>query len=174
MARKTKDIRIPATSGPDSPPSRDAGKTFRITEMPAAQAEKWAIRALMAVSSSGLDIPPDVIRLGMGALVAVGFKGLLTMRFEEAEPLLDEMLDCVEIVPDAKNPLLTRPVDDEDIEDVRTRLLLRSEVWELHTGFSPAAFLSRLGKAASPTPDTQDTPTSPKSSETASPAAKPA
>ena len=164
MARKTKLITIPRSEG-----NRDSGKTFLITEMSAAQSEKWALRALGAIANSGLDIPPDVMRLGMGALVAVGFKGLLTMQFDEAEPLLDEMMDCIVIVPDPKNPAVVRPVDDEDIEDVTTRLALRSEVFELHTGFSPADFLSKLGKSAIQTPDTPDTPTSPKPSEMPSP-----
>jgi len=159
MARKTKTLRIPIADG-----NRDGGKTFLITEMSAAQSEKWAVRALGAVANSGLDIPADVLAMGMGALVAVGFRGLLTMGFDEAEPLLDEMMDCVVIVPDPKNPSVVRPVDDEDIEEVTTRLVLRSEVWELHTGFSPAAFLSKLGTAATQTPDTSDTPTSRKRS----------
>lgn len=165
MARKTKTIVIPRSEG-----NRDSGKTFLITEMSAAQSEKWALRALGAIANSGMEIPEDVMRLGMGALVAVGFKGLLTMQFDEAEPLLDEMMDCIVIVPDPKNPAVVRPVDDEDIEDVTTRLSLRSEVFELHTGFSPAGFLSKLGKSATRTPDTQDLPTSPKPSEAPSPA----
>lgn len=169
MARKTKTVRIQAEAG-----NRDAGKTFLITEMSAGQAETWAIRALSAVAQSGLDIPPDVMRMGMGALVAVGFKGLITMSFVEAAPLLDEMMGCVQIVPDPKNPHVVRPVDDEDIEEVTTRLVLRSEVWELHTGFSPAAFLSKLGTAATTTPDTSDSPTSAKPSAIVSPADAPA
>lgn len=165
MARKTKTIRIPQSEG-----NRDSGKTFLITEMSAAQAEKWALRALGAIANSGMEIPPDVTRLGMAALVAVGFKGLLTMQFDEAEPLLDEMMDCIVIVPDPKRPEVVRPVDDEDIEDVTTRLTLRSEVFELHTGFSPAGFLSTLGKSATQTPDMPGTPTSLNQSETPLPA----
>lgn len=168
MARKTKTVRIPAGD------SRDAGKTFLLTEMSAADAEKWAIRALGAISNSGLDIPPEFTQMGMGALVSIGFRGLMTMQFGEAEPLLDEMMECVQIIPDPKRPEVVRPADDEDIEEVQTRLLLRSEVFEIHTGFSPAGFLSKLGKAATKTPDTSDTPTSPKPSETSSPAAGPA
>lgn len=170
MARKTKTIRIPA-----DPPSRDAGKTFLITEMSAMQSEKWAIRSLGAIANSGMDIPTEVIQMGMGAMVAVGFKGLLTMAFDDAEPLLDEMMACIQIVPDPKNAHVVRPVDDEDIEDVTTRLMLRSEVFELHTGFSPAAFLSKLGKtAANQIPDTLVSPTSPKPSGTPLPAVGPA
>lgn len=165
MARKTKLITIPRAEN-----NRDSGKTFLITEMSAAQSEKWALRALGAIANSGMEIPEDVVRLGMGALVAVGFKGLLTMQFDDAEPLLDEMMDCIVIVPDVKNPNVVRPVDDEDIEDVTTRLTLRSEVFELHTGFSPAAFLSKLGTAATQTPDISDSSTSPNQSETPSPA----
>lgn len=165
MARKTKLITIPQAEG-----NRDSGKTFLLTEMSAAQAEKWALRALGAIANSGLDIPPDVMQLGMGALVAVGFKGLLTMQFDEAEPLLDEMMGCVVIVPNPKEPNVVRPVDDEDIEDVTTRLMLRSEVFDLHTGFSPAGFLSKLGKSAKQTPDISDSSMSPKPSETPLPA----
>lgn len=163
MARKTKTITIPRAEG-----NRDSGKTFLLTEMSAASSEKWALRALGAIANSGMEIPPDVTRLGMAALVAVGFKGLLTMRFEEAEPLLDEMMDCVVIVPDPKRPEVQRPVDDEDIEDVTTRLTLRSEVFELHTGFSPAGFLSTFGKSAILTPDMSGSSTSPKPSEASS------
>lgn len=159
MARKTKIIRIPADSG------RDGGKTFLLTEMSAAEAEKWAIRAVSAIANGGLDIPPDVIQMGMSALVAIGFRGLLTMGFGDAEPLLDEMMDCVQIVPDPKKPDIVRPADDEDIEEVTTRLMLRSEVFELHTGFSPAGFLSQLGTSAIQTPVTSGSPTSPKPSD---------
>jgi hypothetical protein len=165
MARKTKTITIPQAEG-----NRDSGKTFLLTEMSAAQSEKWALRALGAIANSGMEIPPDVMRLGMGTLVAVGFKGLLTMQFDDAEPLLDEMMQCVVIVPDPKNPNIVRPVDDEDIEDIATRLMLRSEVFELHTGFSPAGFLSKFGKSAKSTPDISDSSTSPNPSETPSPA----
>ncbi len=165
MARKTKTIAIPQAEG-----NRDSGKTFLLTEMSAAQSEKWALRALGAIANSGMGIPPDVMRLGMGTLVAVGFKGLLTMQFDDAEPLLDEMMQCVVIVPDPKNPNIVRPVDDEDIEDISTRLMLRSEVFELHTGFSPAGFLSKFGKSAKSTPDISDSSTSPNPSETPSPA----
>lgn len=165
MARKTKLITIPKAEG-----NRDSGKTFLITEMSAAQAEKWALRALGAIANSGMEIPEEVMRLGMGTLVAVGFKGLLTMQFDEAEPLLDEMMECVVFVPDPKRPDIVRPIDDEDIEDVTTRLSLRSEVFELHTGFSPAGFLSKLGKSANQTPDISDSSTSPNRSETPLPA----
>jgi hypothetical protein len=39
------------------PPDRDKGKRFKITEMPAMKAEKWAARFFLALAKSGIDIP---------------------------------------------------------------------------------------------------------------------
>ena len=156
MARKTKYVTVPATGG------RDANKCFLLTEFDAVRTEKWAQRALLALASSGVDIPPEVLRMGAGAVVAAGFRALVTMAFADAEPLLDEMLQCVQFVPDAKRRDVVRPVDPEDIEEVKTLLLLRQEAIELHTGFSIADFLSNLGQSATDqTPDMSGTPTSP-------------
>ena len=155
--RKTKFIAIPV-----APDNRDGGKLFKLTEMSADAAERWAFRALFAITKNGADVPPELTHMGMGALVAFGFRGFLTMGFEEAAPLLDEMMQCVEIVPDASKRDIVRPIDSEDIEEVMTRVHLRDQVWELHTGFTIAGFLSTLGQSAkNRTPGTSDTPTSP-------------
>lgn len=168
MARKTKTVTIPASKTGERE-NRDAGKTFLLTEMDALRTEKWATRALLAIAAGGVDIPPDVLKMGAGAVVAAGFRALVTMSFHDAEPLLDEMMQCVVFIPDRRKPDVNRPLDPEDIDEVTTIWLLRSEVIELHTGFSAAAFLSKLGKAAStttgPNPTSPDIPTSPKSSE---------
>ena len=162
---KTKVLTIPKPSASERE-NRDAGKAFLITEMPAMRAEKWAARALMAVAASGLDIPGDVLRMGAPALVAVGFRSLLATSFAEAEPLLDEMMGCVEFIPDRSKPNVTRSLDVDDIEEVTTLLTLRSEIVEIHVGFSPAAFLSTLGRAAKkPAATSETTPTSPAASE---------
>ena len=158
--RKTKYVTVPATGG------RDAGKCFLLTEMDAVRTEKWAGRALLAIAASGIDIPPEVLRMGAGAVVAAGFRALTTVAFADAEPLLDEMLQCVQFVPDARKKDVLRPLDLEDIEEVKTILLLRSEVIELHVGFSIAGFLSNLGQSAnSQTPDMSGTSTFPNPSD---------
>jgi hypothetical protein len=161
--RKTKTIVIKATAY--DRPNRDAGKHFLLTEMSAAHAEKWAARALLAIAQSGAEIPPEVLAMGVPAVLAMGVRSLMTMAFADAEPLLDEMMGCVQVVPDPKRPDIMRPLDDEDIEEVTTRLLLRSELVELHTGFSIAAVLSKLGQAATaPAPSSKPTRTSRKRS----------
>ena len=161
--RKSNIVTIPATGEREN---RDAGKTFLITEMDAVRTEKWATRALLAIASSGVDVPPDVLKLGTGAVVAAGFRSLVGMAYADAEPLLDEMMQCVQIVPDPRKLDVVRAIDADDIEEVSTRLLLRSEVFELHTGFSPAAFLSELGqKSAARNSRSQSAQTSPESSQ---------
>lgn len=160
MARKTRIVTIAADG-------RDKGKHFFITEMSAVKAEKWAGRALLAIANGGVDIPPEVLQMGAGAVVAAGFRALVAMSFADAEPLLDEMMQCVTVLPDKSKADVVRPMDDMDVEEIATLLLLRSEVIDVHTGFSIAASLSKLGQAArtTPTPGTSGTPMSAKSSE---------
>lgn len=152
MARKVKDVTIDT-------PGRDLGKTFRITEMNPRKGEKWAGRVLFAAAKSkGVDDAEanGMALAGMAGLATLGVRSLTSIPWEDAEPLLDEMLTCVSFVPDPGRVDQTtmlpyaRPLieDGEDIEEVGTLLSLRSEVIELHTGFSPAVFLSKLGAAA--------------------------
>lgn len=149
MARKSTPVTI-------TEEGRDLGKTFLVTEMPPRQAEKWAARVLFAIAKSGGDDrdAEQVAATGMAGLAAVGIRSLTRMDFNDAEPLLDEMLTCVAFVPDPSkidqftHKPLVRPVDwDSDVEELSTIVRLRSEVIEVHTGFSPAAFLSSLGAA---------------------------
>lgn len=118
---------------------RDAGKVFHLTEMPAMQAEKWAMRALFAIARAGVEVG-DVVdgTAGMQGIALLGVQALLRMNFADAEPLLDEMLQCVTIKPDPNNRMIVRPLDAFDIEEVQTLLSLRNEVIRLHTGFSLA------------------------------------
>lgn len=156
MARRQKYVSIPT---PSEGTNRDAGKMFFLQEKSAMETEQWAERALLAMASGGVDIPSEVLRMGAGAVVAAGFRSLMHVSWHDAKPLLDEMMECVSFVPDPANKNVQRGVDPEDIDEVSTLLKLRTEVIELHTGFSIADFLSKLGKSAvtSPTPDLQDT-----------------
>jgi hypothetical protein len=141
MARKTTIVTIDAAG-------RDMGKRFQLTEMSASQAEKWGMRAIAAIVRSGVDVPEHIAQSGMAGIMAVGLKSLFGADFRDAEPLLDELFACVKILPDAAHPGLARALVEEDIEEVATRLRLRSEVFELHTNFSVAAFLSKTWETA--------------------------
>lgn len=164
MARKTKTVVI---SGHDE--NRDNGKHFVLTEMPAAQAEKWAFRALTAMGRNGMDVPDDALDAGVAGLLAVGVSKFLGMGFADAEVLLDEMFGCVQFLPDPARPEVMRALVPDDTEEVSTRFRLRSEVLELHTGFSGAAILSTLGAALKPASGSSATSTSPRGSAPRSP-----
>lgn len=159
--RKQETVVVPSWEG-----NRDAGKHFIITEMPAAQAEKWALRAFLALKGTAGEVPPEVMSMGM---VAVAWRGLNTFLAADVDPakigaVLDEMMTCVKIIRDPRavdkntgGVVATEIVSDDDIEEVQTRLWLRSEVLRVHTGFSPADALFRLLSLASAVPQASPT-----------------
>ena len=114
---------------------RDQGKIFLVKEMPATQAEKWALRCFFAIGSSGIEISEMDKRLGIAGLIRHGLTALMKVPFNVAEPLLDEMLQCVQIQPSAVNSSIVRPMIDGDIEEIRTYFDLRKAVFQLHTDF---------------------------------------
>jgi hypothetical protein len=132
MARQTKTVNITAKG-------RDKGKAFLLTEMPAAKAEKWAARAFLALAKAGVDIPENIASAGLAGIASVGLKALGGMDFPDAELLLDEMWTCIQIIPDPSRPEVVRALIEDDIEEVTTRLLLRKEVFTLHTSFFTTA-----------------------------------
>ena len=153
MARRHKEVVISAEG-------RDQNKVFKITEMPAAQAEKWAARALLALISSGATIPDSVAQAGLAGVASVGMGAFAGLKWEIMEPLLDEMMQCVQVVP---SPGIVRPLIEsaDDIEEVSTRFTLRKEVLELHLGFSLADKFSTLAGSAKATGISSPPSTSP-------------
>lgn len=141
----------------------DKGKVFRITPMPAWRAEKWGWRAMSVLARSGTELPPLDAMSNLLVVAAYGLEALMRAPFEEAEPLLDEMLTCVAIVPDpVNNPTISRPDIHRDVQELNTILWLRDQVLLAHTGFSVAAVLSNLkAQAAALTTSHANTPTSP-------------
>lgn len=155
MARRTKDFKVEAVG-------RDHGKIFRLTEMSAFAAEKWAARALLALMKSGVEVPDDVVQAGLPGLAAISMRAFGNLAPDALMPLLDEMLSCVQVVPSAN---VVRPLVEEDIEEVTTLLSIRRELLDLHLGFSIAAKLSTFSASAAKTQDSQNTPTSTQPSE---------
>lgn len=125
--------------------NRDRGKVFVITELPASKAEAWAMRAILALMAGGVELPENFERLGMAGMAEVGIKALSGLKWEVAEPLLNEMWECVQIMPDPSKPHVVRPLIEQDIEEIATRIKLRAEVWKLHTDFFKAVAPSISG-----------------------------
>jgi len=158
--RKTAKITI------DLEGSRDVGKTYLLTELSAEEAEDWLFAFIMAAARSGVVLPPNLQEIGLAGVATLSLQALGGMRLEEARPLLAKMFSCVQFV---SSDGIVRALVKDDIEEVSTRLRLRKEVVELHTGFFGAA--KRLSSASNTAPSDQaeksssDTPTSPVASQ---------
>ena len=167
MARK--ETVFTATDG------RDAGKQYLIREMSATQAESWAIRMMLAMGKVGIEIPEAIRKQGLAGLVGVLqnpdsegaelvsallgvlkvtiFANMLRVDPADALPLLDEMMSCVQ----RQEQQIVRPLTEDDIEEVATRLKLRTAIWNLHTDFSFGAALSTSESAPSAQPASSST-----------------
>lgn len=120
---------------------RDKGKLFLITELPSSRGEDWAMRVLLALMNASVDVPDNVFELGMAGLAEVGLKKLSALPFDIAKPLLEELMSCVQIIPDPSKTHVVRDLIESDIEEIKTRLKLKWEVLNLHVDFSQAAEL---------------------------------
>lgn len=118
---------------------RDHGKVFYIREMSATQAEWWAIRAGLAMAKNGVNLPDNFSDMGMAGMAKVGLEMVAKIPPEDARTLLDELMKCVQAVPNPADQNIKRPLIDDDTEEVMTRLKLRGEVFKLHVDFLTAA-----------------------------------
>jgi len=145
--RRTQVVKITdtRTEGSMLPESRDLGKQYMITEMSAMASEKWAMRAINMLISSGMDIPAGVAGAGMAGLASIAGAILSSFQgfaWEKLEPLLDEMMTCVKVStpirPQEGQAVTYRAVSDDlgDIEEISTLLILRKAAIELHLGFT--------------------------------------
>jgi hypothetical protein len=147
MARKELKLTI-ADAG------RDQGKVFVITEMPARRGHQWATRVLFGVMNAGLDIPENILEAGFAGIAAIGVKALGKLPASVAEPLLDELLGCVQAMPDPARPNVVRGLIDDDTEEILTIFKLQKEVLALHVDFFTAAGSRISGPATDPATST--------------------
>lgn len=129
MARKTLTYTV-------SDKNRDEGKAFVISEMPVRAGHAWATRALFGIMNGGIDVPDDLLSSGFAGLAQIGIKALGNLRPEIGVPLLDELLACVQVMPDPSVPSRLRSDWDADVEEVSTIFKLQFEVLKLHMDFS--------------------------------------
>lgn len=135
MARKIIRFTIPK----ENPDNRDAGKVFVITEMPASQAQRWALRAFLALAKNGVEIPEGGESMGMVGLMQYGIEMIGKLPYEDADLLTTELVACAQIQPDPGRPDVVRALMEQDIEEISTRFLLIKEAFKLHVNFSSLA-----------------------------------
>lgn len=144
MARKTKIFVV-------NDQGRDRGKVFHLTEMSAAQAFKWGWSAARLLIQSGFIMSDEIAAQGIAAMWLAGFMSMLRVDHEEAQPLLAELMSCVQLQPDPMNTFL-RPPTSDDIEEVLTIYRLHEQALTLSINFSEIAAnlgLSHFGKTSS-------------------------
>lgn len=124
MARRTKILTI------SDDKSRDNGRAYLITEMSAEDAEWWAFRVLQAIMGGSANVD---LNAPLAELARQGLSALAKCPADQAKPLLDEMMLCVRVkLPNTSD---SREMLAGDIEEVKTRVLIRKEVLGLHTDF---------------------------------------
>jgi hypothetical protein len=114
---------------------RDKGKVFVITEMSAAQAERWSMKLLLALIRSGVNLPEDFANSGIAGIAQLGIKALAEIPWTDLDPMLEEMMSCIKYIPEPSRPQVVRPLFDGDIEEIRTSVMLRKEWLTMHLGF---------------------------------------
>lgn len=121
--RKEKEIKIEE--------GRDAGKVFIITEMPAFQMDKWAVRALNAIGKGKEGGVLSLLAMPITELI----NAFMEADIEKIEPLMQEMLECCAFKKDSTKIVLKEDFVNEIIEDWNTITTLRIEAIKLNLGF---------------------------------------
>lgn len=140
--RRTEKVTIPGVRS-EEPGERDNGKTFILTEMDAYQGQDWALRALLALAASGIQVPDGALSTGWAGLAGFGITALSRAPYGALKPLLDEMLEQAKYAHQPNNPKMPlqsiSPGPNCPVEEIKTFITLQMALFKLHTGFSPAA-----------------------------------
>lgn len=115
-----------------------ANKKFIVKKMGAYQAEAWLYRAALAIGRN----VPDIIGMFKGDR-AVLVKSLLSVDYEQARPLLDELLACCSLVNGEAKVQMGRDASAY-IADPTTLMKLRIEAAKANFGFFMDGVLSNF------------------------------
>lgn len=141
--------RIVTIEKPAEGENRDAGKSFVVKEADAIQTEEWGLRALMALGTGGIQIPPELLSLGVLAIPLVGYQAFMGAREDSVLALWREMLPACVFMQHNEEKQVREPFRPGMVEEVSTLLLLRQAIMELHTGFTIAELTSKFASMGS-------------------------
>jgi hypothetical protein len=147
--RRTVKLTIPGVPSAE-PGERDNGKTFLLTEMSAYDGQNWALRALLALVSSGIRLPQDALNTGWAGMARYGLTAFLGCSYGDLAPLLEEMLGQVQYIHTDTKGRPTPPAaimrgPNCQIDEIKTFLVLHKALFELHAGFSAAGDIPTTG-----------------------------
>ena len=104
--------------------------------MPATKLESWLIRAVLLLAAAGGDVPQGRDLKEAGAFLAEkGLSALARVDYDQARPLLDELLGCCSRMIGGVKERCTPEGMDAYIEDVTTLFKLRAEALKVNLGF---------------------------------------
>jgi hypothetical protein len=114
---------------------------FKIMAMPATKGHEFLVRALLLLGSSGADYSGEASLEGAaGYLNSQGLKALSRIDFEQAKPLLGDLLSCCTRVNRESGGVVMQKLDspgtiDSIISDPRTIFQLQVEAFKVNFGF---------------------------------------
>lgn len=147
MPRRTRLVTIEKPA--DGKENRDAGKVFIVTEADAITAEEWGLRAMMALGTGGIQVPPELVKAGLLGVLFIGYQAFMGAKEDAVLPLWREMLPACVALRHSEQHEIVEPFGRHQVEEVSTLLLLRQAIMEIHTGFTVAEIASRLSAATS-------------------------
>lgn len=109
---------------------RDKGKTFKITEMSATQADRWTLKVLCLFGKGGI-VLEELAKMDFNTII----KTMGDVGYDMAEPLLDELLECASFKKDGVYVPMKGSMIESVVEDFRTLYRLRLEALQLVLGF---------------------------------------
>ena len=109
---------------------RDKGKTFKITEMSATQADRWTLKVLCLFGKGGI-LLEELAKMDFNTIIKI----MGDVSYDMAEPLLDELLECASFKKDGVYVPMKGSMIESVVEDFRTLYRLRLEALQLVLGF---------------------------------------
>lgn len=109
---------------------RDKGKTFKITEMSATQADRWTLKVLCLFGKGGI-VLEELAKMDFNIIIKI----MGDISYDMAEPLLDELLECASFKKDGVYVPMKGSMIESVVEDFRTLYRLRIEALQLVLGF---------------------------------------
>ena len=117
---------------------RENKHTFTIREMPVRKRFDWKARFILLLSSTNADLQNDVdlTKLASGSQGISMIRSLLSgVKYEQARPLIEELLNCCERIIDGQAIQVTFDTIDGYIEDDATLMKLIQEAFLLNNSF---------------------------------------
>lgn len=113
----------------------DDGKelTFKITQMPATKAERWANRAAFLIIGAGKSVGKVKSIEDFG--IDEALKVLATMDYEKVEPLYNELIECCSFMSGGAEIQCSQDTIDAQITDLTNLYKLRLAALKLNFSF---------------------------------------